>query len=375
MQMFNIYLKHIYAHIVMNLEKKYIDDAHANIEKIALKGALYIGDFYKLINSYIDNGNLLYFEYALEKYYNINVKNVNSIVDYKYKIWKEILFQTNSKSSEYIKKIFDENDCYQVGYYIYNMDNVLLGTINEYTKYYRLDTITTTVTTSFTSSSPTQSTNLPISTLIPIISEEYNKYVKYEKSSATSSGSYSPVKVGVTYSITVSTEKRYTEVVDYYKMYYYYLNGVVDETLGIKQTYLAVDKNGTSVSTHNLTFSMTPDSSFINMNKPYRYMITYSYNNDDNTTCLTQSVYSNYFDTTTYSTTYTFDNIEKKEGYSYTYDIDTTYSVTVSFIDKTKFTTNFIQSLRLISTTHSIIDSPTSSIFTKYTEALNYLKK
>ena len=105
MQMFNIYLKHIYAHIVMNLEKKYIDDAHANIEKIALKGALYIGDFYKLINSYIDNGNVLYFEYALEKYYNINVKNVNGIVDYKYKIWKEILFQTNSKSSEYDNRI------------------------------------------------------------------------------------------------------------------------------------------------------------------------------------------------------------------------------------------------------------------------------
>jgi len=115
----------------MNTERKIVEKIYKQIDKIAQKEHDYYLDYYSLIDDVIKNSKYYYFEIALFYYYNIDTKIYLCIDELKKKTWKTILFNTNSKLSINIKKVLDDNNLYQIGYEIYNNENINKGNIIE----------------------------------------------------------------------------------------------------------------------------------------------------------------------------------------------------------------------------------------------------
>jgi hypothetical protein len=90
------------------------------IEKITLKGKDNYLDFSKLIDEMVEKGEWSLFEQCVYYYYGISLQNIQSIDSVKKSTWREICFQTNGSFLIKLKKIYDNNDVYQIGYDIYS---------------------------------------------------------------------------------------------------------------------------------------------------------------------------------------------------------------------------------------------------------------
>ncbi len=90
------------------------------IEKITLKGRDNYLDFSKLIDEMIEKGQYSLFEQCVYYYYGIVLQGAQSIESIKKTTWREICFQTNTSFLVKLKKLYDENDVYQIGYDIYS---------------------------------------------------------------------------------------------------------------------------------------------------------------------------------------------------------------------------------------------------------------
>lgn len=112
---------------MISQESRKIEKIYKKINKLANSG--YKESFYDLLDDLINKGDYFYFENVMEIKYNIKIKN-KTINDIRENIWLEILKQTNPSVSEKIKKIYDNNNVYQIGYDIYNQDGIL-GKIEE----------------------------------------------------------------------------------------------------------------------------------------------------------------------------------------------------------------------------------------------------
>lgn len=112
---------------MISQESRKIEKIYKKINKLANSG--YKESFYDLLDDLINKGDYFYFENVMEIKYNIKIKN-KTINDIRENIWLEILKQTNPSVFEKIKKIYDNNNVYQIGYDIYNQ-NGILGKIEE----------------------------------------------------------------------------------------------------------------------------------------------------------------------------------------------------------------------------------------------------
>ncbi|MCK9476346.1 MAG: hypothetical protein M0R46_10520 [Candidatus Muirbacterium halophilum] len=112
---------------MISQESRKIEKIYKKINKLANSG--YKESFYDLLDDLINKGDYFYFENVMEIKYNIKIKN-KTINDIRENIWLEILKQTNPSVSEKIKKIYDNNNVYQIGYDIYGQNDIL-GKIEE----------------------------------------------------------------------------------------------------------------------------------------------------------------------------------------------------------------------------------------------------
>lgn len=103
--------------------RKKVDKLYLRLDKLATKGKEFILDYYKLVDELVDKGEYYVLEQTLYFYYNINPSAFNNTEDLKKKTWDQIMFQTNSSLSKKIKKVYDDNLIYQIGYNIYSESN------------------------------------------------------------------------------------------------------------------------------------------------------------------------------------------------------------------------------------------------------------
>lgn len=113
---------------MISIESRKIEKIYKKINKLANSG--YKESFYDLLDDLINKGDYFYFENVMEIKYNIKIKN-KAINDIRENIWLEILKQTNPSVFEKIKKIYDNNNVYQIGYKIYDQDGIKIGKIEE----------------------------------------------------------------------------------------------------------------------------------------------------------------------------------------------------------------------------------------------------
>lgn len=401
---------------MINNDKIKINEVYQRVDDVAIKGTMYTADFYKLINEFIDNGYIYYFKIVLETIYNITINDISTIPFYKEKIWKEILFQTNTTQATHIKRILDNKNCYQVGMTIYDNSNNILGTIKEKHKYIRLVISTTSVTISATATNREEiereedispelhlqkinnSNNLiPDYTNITDVSD-FKKYdeddatISSEKVSTTSSTTslqLDNTQVGnnqniaspssPTYSYIIATYSHYEDVEDFYAMNYYYLNHIINEMTGLDVICLYVDKLYVTYSEVGVSFSYSPTNSFCSIDIPYENGVTYSnyvtYSDIYTfSSTINNKITSNCFNNYSYTQSIYHNIHPSYTTHSYTYDIDTTYSNYDVFDNSTiSFYTYVTQSVIYNTTINRIFDCVTTSIFTKYKEAIDYL--
>ena len=101
------------------------------IDKLAVKGKEQIYEYHKLIDDLISKGDYNYLELVLFYMYDIDIKDKN-LLYVKNKTLDKILFQTNSSLLKKVKKVFDTNGVYQMGFDIYReTDNENIGSILE----------------------------------------------------------------------------------------------------------------------------------------------------------------------------------------------------------------------------------------------------
>ena len=90
------------------------------IERITLKGRDNYLDFSKLIDEMVEKGEWSLFEQCVYYYYGISLQNIQSIDSVKKSTWREICFQTNTSFLVKLKRLYDNNDVYQIGNDIYS---------------------------------------------------------------------------------------------------------------------------------------------------------------------------------------------------------------------------------------------------------------
>ena len=114
----------------MNLDRKKIDKIYSKIDKLSTKGKDYLNDYKKLVDEIVNKGEYAYFESCLSQYYDIGINKFLTVKDVKDKTWDIINLRTNSSFSKKLQKIYNSKNVYQVGYNIYE-SNDLLGKIVE----------------------------------------------------------------------------------------------------------------------------------------------------------------------------------------------------------------------------------------------------
>jgi hypothetical protein len=134
----------------MNEIKRKINKIYNQIDKLAKKGKDQLFEYYKLIDEIINKGEYFFLEQTLYKYYNIDIFKYTNLDDLKKKTWSEILFKTNSSFQTKIKKIYDQNKVYQIGFNLYSTDlsYLQITTSNPMSKTF--SSISTTQSVSFT---------------------------------------------------------------------------------------------------------------------------------------------------------------------------------------------------------------------------------
>lgn len=119
----------------MNIERQKNKKIFNQIDKLSAKGKNYVLDYYRLIDEIIAKGDYGYFDSTLNEYFKIDINHYQTIQDVKEKTWDKIVLQSNVPFSKRLKKLYDNKGVYQIGYYIYNNYNILLGFIKEHEIY------------------------------------------------------------------------------------------------------------------------------------------------------------------------------------------------------------------------------------------------
>lgn len=112
---------------MISQERRKIDKIYNKINKLAYNG--YKESFYDLLDDLVNKGEYYYFENVMLMKYNVIIKN-KVINDIRESMWEEIIKQTNPSVSVKIKKLYDINNVYQIGYNIYDQ-NGIIGQIEE----------------------------------------------------------------------------------------------------------------------------------------------------------------------------------------------------------------------------------------------------
>lgn len=103
-----------------SLYERQLAKLNSRIEKITLKGRDNYLDYNKLIDELVQKGQWSVFEQCVYYYYGLSLQNIQSIDAIKKSSWREICFQTNTSFLVKLKKLYDDNDVYQVGQDIYS---------------------------------------------------------------------------------------------------------------------------------------------------------------------------------------------------------------------------------------------------------------
>lgn len=170
-----------------------IEQVYQRIHEIAIKGKMYVRDFYRLINEYINKSQTQLFMDTLETKYQIQSKNANDLVENKKGIFNEILFQTTANELVLIDEIMSNKDVYAIGNEIYKVGNfnepdILLGTFKE--EYMSISTQSKTIEIDYTTDDTVDIDGetayvipeVPEDSLIPDDDFDYNDFVKFEES-------------------------------------------------------------------------------------------------------------------------------------------------------------------------------------------------
>lgn len=114
------------------MDKKRINKIHNKINKIAEKGKNNKLEFYNYIDEIISNGDYVYFQEVLLKYYNINIIDEKDFNSYRERAWESICLKTDSKLSSNLSNLYKKEGVYQISYNIYfSSNNTKIGEIKE----------------------------------------------------------------------------------------------------------------------------------------------------------------------------------------------------------------------------------------------------
>lgn len=116
----------------MNLEKRLINKIYNKIDGFAKIGKDGIFDYLIYIDDIIKSGDYSVFSDVLLRKYNIDVNRYKDVAEVKDKTFDIIRFNTKSDFQVELKKIYDDNNVYQIGFDIYDLtSNLVLGQIKE----------------------------------------------------------------------------------------------------------------------------------------------------------------------------------------------------------------------------------------------------
>lgn len=116
---------------MINKKRKIIDNIYSRIDKLALKGITHQNDYFVLVDDLSYGGDYDNLLQCLYIYYNIDIKQIDSIQDIKNKTWKFIIAKTVPTLNKKIKKMYDTKGVYQTSFDIYKDDNTFIGQIVE----------------------------------------------------------------------------------------------------------------------------------------------------------------------------------------------------------------------------------------------------
>jgi hypothetical protein len=110
----------------MTPQRKRLQKIYFRIEKIASGGKENYYDYINLIDELVEKGDYSNLEQVFFTFYTIDIQKFRSLTEVKSETWKNILFQTKNPFSVKLKKVFDDNKVYQLGYEFWNnSDNTL----------------------------------------------------------------------------------------------------------------------------------------------------------------------------------------------------------------------------------------------------------
>jgi len=110
----------------MTPQRKRLQKIYFRIEKIASGGKENYYDYINLIDELVEKGDYSNLEQVFFTFYSIDIQKFRSLTEVKSETWKNILFQTKNPFSVKLKKVFDDNKVYQLGYEFWNnSDNTL----------------------------------------------------------------------------------------------------------------------------------------------------------------------------------------------------------------------------------------------------------
>lgn len=112
-------------------DKKRLNKMYEKIDGIATQGKLGWEEYKEYIDEILNDGQFWIFQNLLSRKYGFKDSGKISFVDAKtVNVYDEIRIQTNSIFQKSLKKLYDDNNCYQIGKTVYDStSNSLLGEI------------------------------------------------------------------------------------------------------------------------------------------------------------------------------------------------------------------------------------------------------
>ena len=112
-------------------DKKRLNKMYEKIDNIASQGKLGWEEYKEYIDEIVNDGQFWIFQNLLSRKYGFKDSGKISFVDAKTpNIFDQIRIQTNSGFQKSLKRLYDDNNCYQIGKMVYgSTSSVFLGEI------------------------------------------------------------------------------------------------------------------------------------------------------------------------------------------------------------------------------------------------------
>lgn len=113
------------------ITNKEINKIYKKVDEISKGGKDNFLQYYKYIDELLENSEYGIFSDMMLRKYNIDISKYKSVDEMKRNTFEDIRFLTLTYDQEELKALYQSNEIYQIGFYIYTIEGVLLGEIRE----------------------------------------------------------------------------------------------------------------------------------------------------------------------------------------------------------------------------------------------------